>query len=135
MIVIDSSTLAKYLLKELDYNVIEQHLVEEVYSIDHMIKEVANAIWKHAILYKRILPHDARELYRALSMILEGGLIVIEPQENYLHQAFEIALNHEITIYDALYIAQAKAKNSKLLTSDKVQAAIAKKLGIDLLYF
>ncbi|MEM4959761.1 MAG: type II toxin-antitoxin system VapC family toxin, partial [Nanopusillaceae archaeon] len=72
----------------------------------------------------------ARELYRALSMIIEGGLVMIEPQRNYMQQAFEIALNHEITVYDALYIAQAKAKNSKLLTSDEAQLAIAEKLGV-----
>ncbi|MEM0317440.1 MAG: type II toxin-antitoxin system VapC family toxin [Candidatus Nezhaarchaeales archaeon] len=134
MIVIDASALAKYLLRESNYNVVEKYLLEGAYSIDHVVKEVANAIWKHAVLYRRIPLEIARELYRALSMIIEGGLVMIEPQRNYMQQAFEIALNHEITVYDALYIAQAKAKNSKLLTSDEAQLAIAEKLGVETLH-
>lgn len=134
MIVIDASALAKYLLREPGYDAVEQYLLEEVYSVDHVVKEVANAIWKHAIVYKKIDLRYARELYKALSMLLEGGVLVVEPESKYMHQAFEIATNYEITLYDALYIAQAREKGSGLLTSDKAQASIAGNLGVTVLY-
>ena len=48
----------------------------------------------------------------------------------YLKEAFEIALNTKITVYDALYIVKAKVDQAKLLTSDKKQYEAAQKLGI-----
>ncbi|MCS7098857.1 MAG: type II toxin-antitoxin system VapC family toxin [Sulfolobales archaeon] len=134
MIVIDASALAKYLLREPDYDRVEQYLVTGVHSVDHLVKEVASAIRKHAVVYRKISVQDARELYRALLMLLEGGVVVLEAQEKYMRQAFDMALNYEITVYDALYIAQAKARSSKLLTSDRVQAVVAEKLGVEVLH-
>ena len=134
MIVIDASALAKYLLREPGYTAVEQYLIKGAYSVDHVLKEVSNAIWKHAIVYKRIPPHLARELYRALLMLLEGELLIVEPQEKYMHQAFEIALDYGIPVYDALYVSQAKARNWKLLTSDKVQASVTEKLEVETIY-
>ncbi|MEM2021548.1 MAG: type II toxin-antitoxin system VapC family toxin [Zestosphaera sp.] len=127
---IDASALIKYLFKEPGYEAIERYLITGVCSVDHLVKEASNAIWKHAVLHKRISKKDARDLYVALSKLIEGRVIVIEPQERYTHQAFEIALNHEITIYDALYIAQSKTNHTKLITSDRKQANIARELGV-----
>lgn len=133
MIVIDASALAKYLLREPGYDSVEKHLLEGTYSVDHVVKEVANALWKHAVIHRKIPPERARELYRALTMLIEGGHVVIEPQDKYMREAFEMALTCRITVYDALYIAQAKARGAKLLTSDKVQLAAAEKLGVEAL--
>jgi len=36
-----------------------------------------------------------------------------------LDRAIEIAFNHSITVYDAVYVALAKAASSKLVTYDK----------------
>lgn len=130
MIVIDASALIKYLLKEPGREVVERYLIAGTCSVDHLVKEVSNAIWKHTTLYRRISEENARALFAALFKLIEEKIVLIEPQEKYVHQAFEIALNNEITIYDALYIAQAKANNAKLLTSDKKQANVARGLGI-----
>lgn len=128
---IDASALAKFLLREPGYREVKQYLAEDtVYSIDQVVKEVSNAIWKHTVLFKRLRKEDAKECYTALTKLIEGKVIIIEPQGKYIDQAFEIALKHEITVYDALYIAQAQTKNAKLLTSDKTQSITAEKLGI-----
>lgn len=47
--------------------------------------------------------------------LVEVEAIKLEPQENYLPHAFKMALDENITIYDAVYIAQA-AKIGQLLT-------------------
>lgn len=134
MIVIDASTLAKFLLREPGYREVKQYLIRGAYSVDQVVKEVSNAIWKYAILFRRLRREDARECYIALLKLIEGRVVIIEPQEKYIDQAFDIALSHEITVYDALYIAQARVRGLKLLTSDRIQAETARKLGIEVLH-
>lgn len=41
--------------------------------------------------------------------------------EDFFERGFEIALNEDITIYDALYIALAEALNAELHTADEKQ--------------
>ncbi|MEM1611336.1 MAG: type II toxin-antitoxin system VapC family toxin [Sulfolobales archaeon] len=130
MIVIDASSLAKYLLREENWREIEGYLLEPVYSIDHVVKEVTNAIWKHARTHRYISRNTALVIYNQLKRLVDEKIILIEPQEKYLDRAFIIALDNDIPIYDALYIAQA-LEYKKLLTSDNKQATIAKKLGIE----
>ena len=56
-------------------------------------------------------------------------MIVLENELKYLDRAFEIALEHGLTVYDALYVAQAE-KLGELLTSDEEQGEVASALGI-----
>ncbi|WP_243671687.1 type II toxin-antitoxin system VapC family toxin [Vulcanisaeta sp. JCM 16161] len=64
--------------------------------------------------------------------LVDTGVIVLEPEEQYMPDAFMIALRNDITVYDSLYIAQA-LKRGTLLTSDKEQASVARKLGISVI--
>ena len=50
MIVVDASALAKYALREEGWEVVAGYLkgARPLYSVDHLLKEVANALWKHA---------------------------------------------------------------------------------------
>ncbi len=54
------------------------------------------------------------------------------PQNDLLREAFNNALEHGISIYDALFIALAKGRELELVTSDEKQARIAKKMGVPL---
>ena len=130
MIVIDASSLAKYVLKEEGWLKVEEYLLKEVCSIDHVIKEVANAIWKHSTIYSRVGEETAETMYGILKKLVEENIVKIERQDKYVDEAFKIALQNKITVYDALYLAQAK-HYGKLLTSDMKQAKIAEKLGIE----
>jgi len=79
-------------------------------------------------------PKDLKkQLFNALMKLVEVEAIKLEPQENYLPHAFKMALDENITIYDAVYIAQA-AKIGQLLTSDKRQEKTARKLGIPTIF-
>jgi predicted nucleic acid-binding protein len=64
--------------------------------------------------------------------LMKSVLFLEDPLE-YLPQAREIACEERITVYDALYIAQA-LKYGKLATSDEKQGRVAEKLGVEVTY-
>jgi predicted nucleic acid-binding protein len=132
VIVIDASALAKYLLREEGWEEISHHIRrEQVYSVDHVLKEVLNAIWKHCCLRGFINVNKAKELYECLKKLVENNVVIIEDEKLYLDKALEIALENHITVYDSLYIAQAISRRVQLLTSDALQAKIAKRMGVE----
>lgn len=132
MIVIDASTLAKYILHENSWEEVSRYVrnMRPLYSIDHVLKEVVSAIWKHTVK-NIILPEVAIQLYSSLEKLAKSQVIILENELTYMRRAIEIALRYSITIYDALYIAQAE-KYGELLTSDEKQGSIARELGIGL---
>ena len=133
MIVIDSSSLTKYLLREEGWRQIEQYIVQGVVTLDHSRKEVLNAIWKHHAVKKIISRDQAEKLRKAFETLVDAKIIIIEGEERYIEKAFDIALTHQLTLYDSLYISQA-LRWEKLLTSDKLQEMAAQKLGIEVIY-
>ncbi|RLG87184.1 MAG: PIN domain nuclease [Thermoprotei archaeon] len=134
MIVVDASALAKYILKEDNWRNIREVLEEESVSLDHVVKEVANAIWKRSVVLNQEPPDVARTRLQLLKRLVNEGIVGIENELEYLDKAFEIAVENGITVYDALYIAQAIAHRAELLTSDKKQAEVAKRLGLKVRY-
>ena len=60
-------------------------------------------------------------------------IVVFESFKVYLHCAIEIAVKEKISIYDALYLAQAEEYQT-LVTSDDIQREIEIKLGITVEY-
>ena len=131
MIVIDASALAKYVLHEDGWEEVSRYIREmrPLYSVDHVLKEVANAIWKHAFIRKLITAKVALQLYNLLERLTVSQVIILEDELKYVKRAIEIALKHGITVYDALYIAQAE-KLGELLTSDEIQESISRELRI-----
>jgi predicted nucleic acid-binding protein len=118
--VIDSSVLTKYLLKEKDWEKIHEILLERPYTLDLAMKEVANAIWKRVFFLKDI---DIKRAFIILNDLfdMKMKLLRVEPQDNYLKLAFEIAINTGTALYDSLFIAQAFSKSAILITADKKQ--------------
>jgi predicted nucleic acid-binding protein len=133
VIVIDSSSLVKYLLREEGWQQIEQYLVQGVVTLDYSRKEVLNAIWKHYVVRRVIDRKQTEELRRAFESLIDAKIIIIEEEERYIEKAFDIALTNQLTIYDALYVSQA-LRWGKLLTSDKLQGEVARKIGIEVIY-
>jgi predicted nucleic acid-binding protein len=125
--VIDSSVLTKYLLKEKDWEKIHEILLERPYTLDLSMKEVANAIWKRVFLLKDM---DIKRAFMILNDLLDMKLLRVEPQDNYLKSAFEIAINTGTALYDSLFIAQAFSKNAILITADKKQYKTTSELGL-----
>ena len=128
MKVIDASALVKYVIREEGWNRVYQILKNEplVFSLPLALKEVANALWKQSRLKNKMTSEDAQALLRLVTLLFQGErrIIAVEPQEAYLEEAMKIALRHKITVYDSLYIAQAK-KHGELITADRFQALVA----------
>jgi len=128
--VIDSSILTKFLLKEEGWRSILEILRETPYTLDLAIKETINAIWRRVRILRDISDEKAITLLNDLINI-KNLMLRVEDQDQYLHKALEIALKHGITIYDALFIAQAHSKKAILITADRRQHDIALKIGIN----
>jgi len=133
VIVIDSSSLVKYLLREEGWRQVEAYLLQGVVSLDHAEKEVLNAVWKHHLVRRIIGRELAVELYNVFKKLVDAKILLIEREEQYLDKAFEIAMNHYLPLYDSLYISQA-LKWGKLLTSDVLQKEVAQNMDLEVIY-
>jgi predicted nucleic acid-binding protein len=131
--VIDSSTIAKFLLKEEGWRKVKDIIIEKPYTLDLALKEVANAIWRRTILLGNMNIEKAFVLLDDL-LKLKNTLLIVEEQDLYLNQAFRIAIENKIPIYDTLFITQAISKQAVLITSDENQYKIAQKLNVKVLY-
>jgi predicted nucleic acid-binding protein len=134
VIVIDASTLAKFILREENWEKVYEVLSKETISVDHVVKEVANAIWKHYSIYKACSLDVAVKRFQLLRKIIDEELVSLESELKYLDKAFEIAAQNDISVYDALYISQAITRSIPLATSDKRQADIAEKIKVQVVY-
>ncbi len=132
MIVIDASTLSKYVLKEKGWDSIEEYLLLG-HSLELVQLETTNAIWKNYYL-NRISKDDAIKKFQALQLLCEDVLI-LQSSAEYLDEAFKFSVQEKVPIYDMLYIMLALEEKANLLTSDENQAKLAKKLKIKVIKF
>ncbi|MCD6448609.1 MAG: type II toxin-antitoxin system VapC family toxin [Thermoplasmata archaeon] len=132
MIVIDASSLAKYILREENWKEVRKHLEnEDVFSLNLALVEISNAVWKHYALHKKISWKTAKTIFEAIKILKD--VVFFEPIERYLEEAMKISVERKIPIYDSLYISQA-IDYGKIITSDKLQAKIANRMGIKVEY-
>lgn len=47
-----------------------------------------------------------------------------------IQRSAELALEHKLTVYDALFLTLAEEKNARLMTADRILQRVAKKLSI-----
>ena len=128
---VDASSLTAFILKEPGWRGLSRYLKLGI-SVDHVVKEVLNALWRAYALKGVIGVQEAIQLFRILESMI-GVNILLEPEERYLNRAFKIALDSKITVYDALYIALAAEKRLPLLTLDEKQKDAARAVGIKII--
>jgi predicted nucleic acid-binding protein len=128
VIVIDASILVKFILKEEGWNKIADFLKAGTISVDLVIKETVNAIWKR-VMRKKISLEETKSMFEAMKEILNKA-VIIENEMDYIDEAFEISIRQNITVYASLYIALAKKKKLELLTADEMQAQAATLEGV-----
>ncbi|MCU0798552.1 MAG: type II toxin-antitoxin system VapC family toxin [Candidatus Thermoplasmatota archaeon] len=116
-IVLDSSVLAKLVIDEpgsdLVFSIVESAIEEET---DLMVSELAfyevgNVLWKH-YRGKRNVPGLLSDLYSL-------GIARVPMNDDLSEATLECALNMDITFYDAVHIAIAKAREAYLITEDR----------------
>jgi len=128
--VIDSSALAKYFSREKGWEKVRELLLEGVITLELALKEVASSLLKKVArgeMSHEIVPTIVREL-------VEESPLPLKEQGRYVAKAFDIALKHGITIYDALLIVLAMELEAELITSDKKQANAASNSGVKVIY-
>jgi predicted nucleic acid-binding protein len=96
-------------------NVIETY--EENHILDLTIYEILNVIYKKAIVLKEINEEEAKIVFENIKKIIRD-LCIIHKYDEVYENAFKIAMNFNISIYDAAYIALALNLKSKFLTMD-----------------
>ncbi len=118
--VLDASVAARFLLheelSEKAANVLEDFLRGEidVLAPSLVIYEVGNALWK-AVRFGFI---DKAEAASALDTFLKLN-VWRNLKESELLDAISLAVEKDITYYDAAYIALAKSERAILLTADE----------------
>ena len=130
MKVIDTSALLAYIFREDDYKTIGQMLLKGVVSLDLILKESLNVILTR-LKRKDITEKEAEIMYDALKSLIDTNVKIIE-QDEVIGEAFHIAKEHSITMYDSLYLALAKKLGYDLITLDKFQSKVASGLGVGL---
>ncbi len=126
MIVIDSSVLVMYFAREPGWKKAREVILQGPITLDLAVKEVANALWKKA-RRGEISIEDAITIVEDLA---RGDAVLLEPQQPYIVEAFRIAFETGITVYDALFIALARKRGLVLATADVKQAEVAQRLGV-----
>ena len=127
MIVVDASALAAFILREEGWRRLAKYLADAI-APDHVVKEVANAVWRAARL-RGLLSEEAWRAYALLHRMI-GKNLVLEPKLKYLDKALEISMARRVAVYDAIYLALALEKELPLLTLDERQRRAAEALGI-----
>ena len=136
MIVIDSSAFSKFLLREENWEKVIPYFDPDLepHAVDMLIIETTNVIWKYMRKYRLITREQALGLYEQMRKLIEEEVVILEPNEKYLREALEIAVDYGLPIYDSLFLAQARNLKAKLITSDKRQMNVAREIGMEVVY-
>jgi len=116
-IVVDSSVIAALVTPEQYSNWASKKLSEynDFHALDLNYYEVANAI-----KYKKSDRFDAKDTLKAFNQAIEIlDLYAIHNFSEVINDALAIAIELNITVYDAAFLALAQKLNAKLLTLDQ----------------
>ena len=127
---IDSSSVAKYVNREENWEVAGEALRGGCVSIELAVKETGNSLWKR-VHRGQLDSKRARQIFHEFIGSLPFKII---DQGQFYRPAFEIASSFSTPIYDAMFLALSKEKGLPLVTSDPSQAEIARKIGIEVQY-
>ncbi len=120
---IDSSIFVKYLSREEGWKEAERHLTRPV-TVPLALKEVANAL-RTKTLAGEVAPEDAKQMIAKVA-----SMVRLVSQEALMGDSFQISVDHQITVYDALFIAAAIHSKEELVTCDEKQARVGRELGL-----
>jgi len=132
--ILDASAIVKLLLEESGSDLaeacVERSLEagEEVASVDIALAEALNALWKHAAVVRDLDEGGFREAASELLSFWER-LEVISTRE-LAPDAVKLALEEGITVHDALYLAAAARRMTKLATFDERLREAARRRSI-----
>lgn len=102
-----------------------------LHTVDLALVECLNAVWKHARIHGDLSLEDADGAAKDLIRIYDDLQIILA--RDMAEEAFGIATGHNVTIYDALYIAAARQLRAPLYTADRKMHEASKRLATSML--
>jgi predicted nucleic acid-binding protein len=118
--VIDAGVVVKWFIPEVDsaiaHQLLERYLqgVDTPVAPDLLIAECANVFWRRC----RQGDISAEEAIESVADLLTLDVPLV-PATRLVQSALPLALQHQRTVYDALYLALARERNSPLITADE----------------
>jgi predicted nucleic acid-binding protein len=113
--VVDASVAANWVVEEADSDLAASlRQCEALFAPSHWRAEAANAVWSK--FYKGEL---SGEQARSRIMLLGSAPLHETAIADLMQPAADIALECRVTIYDALYVALAVARQVPLATADR----------------
>ena len=111
--IVDASVAVKWVVREAGSDAAAALRGEELHAPDWILIECANVLW--AKVRRRELTRE--EADRGMALLIEAP-ITLAPASELVAEA--LALAHELAhpVYDCLYLALARARNSPLVTAD-----------------
>ena len=116
--VIDAGVAVKWFIPEVDsakaHQLLERYLqgIDTPVAPDLLIAECGNVFWRRC-RQGDITPDEATE---SLADLLTLNVPLV-PATSFVQSALQLALQHQRTVYDALYLAQER--NCDLITADE----------------
>jgi len=117
LLVIDASVVIKWFVSEpysdaavrlLDF---EKHFL----APDHLFAETANVVWKH--VRRRHLSNEfGYDVIRGI--VRAAANIDVISCRDLVAEAYKIAVGYDRSVYDAMYVALAMQRNTRLITAD-----------------
>lgn len=121
MIVADSSFIVEGIIAKKEY------LKDQIVTPQLAVYEVANVIWKHDCLLKKI-PDGQAYLELFYGFIDSGKITLLYPNPNLMQESYQIAKANNVALYDSIFICLAIKLGLNLKTLDKKQDEIFKRL-------
>jgi len=119
--VIDASVGVKLFIQEEDSQIVDELFAQLVsdppasfYVPDLFYIECANVLWKYAHQFNYSSEHAQRDLTALLALAL-----YTIPSSTILNEAMRLALQVNISVYDACYAALAHKLDLPLITADQ----------------
>ena len=134
MIVLDASFLVKLVLEEegsREARNLAKHWIRQneiLSTLDIALAEALNAIWKHASRIRDL--DEAKAVGSMKDLIRIWMLLEVHSSATVAEDAFRLALETGLTVYDSLYIELARSMGAKLATFDTRQAKAAIARGV-----
>ena len=130
--VLDASIVAQYLITD-TYTPQSRVLVAqlkmgvELCTPELCLAECANVLWKQVRFHGMPRP-------QAEQLIIDLGALTLTAMQTVilLPRALEIGLDHNLAVYNSIYIALAENLNAPLITVDQRQAQVARAVGVTL---
>jgi predicted nucleic acid-binding protein len=125
-LIVDASVAAKWFFKEEGSDrALRLRQEQDLIAPDFILLEVHHAMWK------RLGRRETEKIaVQRVQSTLRIAISHLTRSETLAEAAGNISLNHNLAIYDCLYLALAAETNAQLVTADQRQFAAARRMHI-----